>query len=291
MSFSLRCPICHSSIQVLESATCANGHLFVVDGGTINFLGNSHSNPLDGHLVFDHACEKGGQILRLDNYVIPWLRNLNDLSNLRVLDNGCGNGQSIKHLIDVGIDAYGVDPGQRTSQWSELNIGEHLFIADGTKLPFPNMTFDAIVSFGVIEHVGEGIASSRRAQDPYQQSYVNETIRVLKKGGRALIAAPNGAFPIDFWHAKHFGARLHRPYEHWMPTAPKVRRWAHNSPEPVSVRFLTPQDYLSFQRVKQHWYGRVLGGSMKAVLTVIDKHPSLSTSIFNPFLIAEITRL
>jgi SAM-dependent methyltransferase len=166
-----------------------------------------------------------------------------------------------------------------------------LFIADGTQLPFPDESFDVVLSFGVIEHLGEGIAASRKGQDPYKERYIHEVARVLKPKGRALIGAPNGAFPIDFWHTTRHGVRFHRPYEHWMPNSFAMRRWAGDSPIPLSIRFMPPGGYFAFQRVRQHWYGRVFGRAMQTALSAIDRRPKLSASALNPILVAELCRL
>ncbi len=50
---------------------------------------------------------------------------------------------------------------------------------DGTKIPFPAGTFDAVGSFTVIEHVEDPAAALR------------EMIRVLKPGGTIVTACPN----------------------------------------------------------------------------------------------------
>jgi SAM-dependent methyltransferase len=288
LSIALRCPECSSPIELATEPTCADGHTFKATDGIVDFIG---ARPYDANLPVDHCGEAAGLRARVQNYILPWLEKMGSPAALTVLDDGCGNGEAVKNLVDCGVDAYGIDAGQRSSQWAVHNIPDRLFIADGTKLPFSDQTFDGVISSGVIEHIGEGVAADRRGQDPYKQRYIDEIIRVLKPGGRALVAAPNGAFPIDFWHPVWHGMRLHRPYETWLPNAFATRRWVRNSPVPTAVRFLPPGGFLAFQRVREYWYGRAFGRAVQTALSMIDRFPALSPSVANPVLIAELRRL
>ena len=73
---------------------------------------------------------------------------------------------------------------------------------DGSQLPFPDQSFDLVVSFAVIEHVGS------RAQ---QRAFVDELCRV---GKQVYITTPNRWFPVEF--------HCILPLVHWLP--PKVFR-------------------------------------------------------------------
>jgi hypothetical protein len=68
---------------------------------------------------------------------------------------------------------------------------------DGSRLPFPDRSFDLVVSFAVIEHVGS------RAQ---QRAFVRELCRV---GRTCFITTPNRWYPIEF----HTALLL----VHWLP--------------------------------------------------------------------------
>lgn len=70
--------------------------------------------------------------------------------------------------------------------------------ADGSTLPFRDESFDLVVSFAVIEHVG-----SRADQD----AFVSELCRV---GRSCFIATPNRWYPIEFHTAF--------PFLHWLPS-------------------------------------------------------------------------
>ena len=69
--------------------------------------------------------------------------------------------------------------------------------SDGLSLPFPDKSFDLVVSFAVIEHVGS------RTQ---QKAFVRELCRV---GKTCCITTPNRWYPVEFHTAV--------PLIHWFP--------------------------------------------------------------------------
>jgi len=100
-----------------------------------------------------------------------WL-DLGDAS--RVLDVGCGDGTTVRVLADKGVEAVGVD--LRPSPWPE---GPSFVLGDGSCLPFRDGSFDAVGSFTVLEHL----------TDP--ERFIRESVRVLRPGGRIVVASPN----------------------------------------------------------------------------------------------------
>ncbi len=68
---------------------------------------------------------------------------------------------------------------------------------DGLRLPFPDKSFDLVVSFAVIEHVG-----SREDQ----RAFIHELCRVSRT---CFITTPNRWYPIEFHTAL--------PLIHWLP--------------------------------------------------------------------------
>ena len=67
------------------------------------------------------------------------------------------------------------------------------------QLPFPDKSFDLVVSFAVIEHVGS------RAQ---QKEFLHELARV---GRSVYLTTPNRWFPIEFHTVM--------PLVHWLPAS------------------------------------------------------------------------
>jgi SAM-dependent methyltransferase len=81
----------------------------------------------------------------------------------RILDFGCGNGQSVEILLNMGYDAYGVDIydwWHRDDYWDksylpDSHVTERLQRIDEANysIPFPTADFDFCISDQVMEHV------------------------------------------------------------------------------------------------------------------------------------------
>lgn len=293
------CPACRSELHSTESgACCSTGHGFPRLYSTVDFLGGNEASDTHLEISIDHSSEASSAEWRVKNYLIPNLEAmLGGTPAYKVLDDGCGVGTVVTELARAGMDAYGIDPGSRVREWESSGIADRLFRADGASLPFRDATFDAVVSSGVLEHLGEPLPWPERL--PTQVGYIREALRVLKPGGVAIMAAPNGAHPIDYWHSRKLKAvedttspmRLHLPYERWMPNARRVRRWVAASGYEAEVTFLSPEDYLAFERVRRHWAGRLFTSTMRAIFRAITRHPALAGSVVNPWLVVSIRRL
>lgn len=91
-----------------------------------------------------------------------------------VLDFGCGQGDLVRSLQDLGVRAQGCD--------FEANLGAAEYLRpiseDPYRLPFPNDSFAFVISTSVFEH----------AQDA--ETCMGEIHRVLRPGGTAVHAFP-----------------------------------------------------------------------------------------------------
>lgn len=97
--------------------------------------------------------------------------------------------------------------------------------ADGLNLPFPDQSFDLVVSFAVIEHAG------RRYQ---QKAFLEELCRV---GKSVYLTTPNRWFPIEFHTVM--------PLVHWLP--PKWFRFILNL---LGKRFYAKEENLNLLSAK-----------------------------------------
>lgn len=101
----------------------------------------------------------------------------------RILDAGAGEQQYRKfcsHLRYVSQDFAQYKPeavksGLQMPQW---NYGKLDIVCDITKIPEPDGSFDAVISFEVLEHV----------PDPVK--VIQELSRLVRNGGRLLLSAP-----------------------------------------------------------------------------------------------------
>lgn len=128
-----------------------------------------------------------------------WLFN-----GVSVLDVGAGQGGCLLELLDRGADAVGIEPGAEFAALARLRLGEaghdpaRLRNVAGETLPFPDCSFDYVISLQVLEHV----------RDP--AAIVSEMLRVLKPGGRCYLACENY---LSF-REQHYRVR-------WLPLLPK----------------------------------------------------------------------
>lgn len=123
------------------------------------------------------------------------IRDYTSLEGRRVLDIGCGIGTYVTKFAQHGANAFGIDVAfDRVQKGHSLKLAQAL----SEQVPFPDSTFDMALLHEVIEHV----------QDDRQT--VAEAVRIVRKGGRVLIFAPNRGWPFEthgfFWRGKyHFG--------------------------------------------------------------------------------------
>eukprot|EP00288_Rhodomonas_lens_P018422 CAMPEP_0177699118 /NCGR_PEP_ID=MMETSP0484_2-20121128/5417_1 /TAXON_ID=354590 /ORGANISM="Rhodomonas lens, Strain RHODO" /LENGTH=298 /DNA_ID=CAMNT_0019210283 /DNA_START=140 /DNA_END=1036 /DNA_ORIENTATION=+ len=103
----------------------------------------------------------------------------------RVLDVGCGVGGSSRHIArkfpDAQITGVTLSPtqcesAQKRSEAVGLADRTNFQVADALKLPFEDATFDLLWSLESGEHM------------PRKEEWLTECLRVLKPGGRLLIA-------------------------------------------------------------------------------------------------------
>jgi 2-polyprenyl-3-methyl-5-hydroxy-6-metoxy-1,4-benzoquinol methylase len=117
---------------------------------------------------------------------------------VRVLDIGCGFGQSLGYYEARGCDAYGVEVDENIRRVAEkfgFKVDVGVFNPDIYEPAF----FDYVTMAQVIEHVADPVAT------------LKGLAKVLKPGGVAVLSTPNS----NGWGAKVFKTRWinwHAPY-------------------------------------------------------------------------------
>lgn len=144
----------------------------------------------------------------------------------RALVNGCGVGLYLRALQNSVPEVHGMDIEGEHLRAAARNVPDApLNLSQGEQLPYPDGSFDLILSHEVLEHVED----DRRA--------ASEIARVLRVGGRAAIFVPNRLYPFEthghYWQGDYrFG---NTPLINYLPTsmrnqlAPHVRAYTHRS--------------------------------------------------------------
>ena len=97
----------------------------------------------------------------------------------RLLDVGCGKGDLLARLIRRGWNGEGLEVDAEAAQSARAQQGLEVHEGEMENHRFPDHSFDAITMNHVIEHVHDPI------------SLIQECLRVLKPGGRMVLATPN----------------------------------------------------------------------------------------------------
>lgn len=113
----------------------------------------------------------------------------------KVLDIACGAGYGSDYLARTAKSVYGgdIDPGTIEYCKTKYHRGNLQYqIMDIRDIPFPENTFDAIVSFETIEHVEEW------------EKFLVEINRVVLPSGRLIISTPLGGPCGNHFHLSYF---------------------------------------------------------------------------------------
>jgi SAM-dependent methyltransferase len=120
----------------------------------------------------------------------------------RILDAGCGNGRYSRFLLrhadpDAVLTSFDLSPRMLNRARSRLRSPRvsHA-VADLTRLPYAEASFDAVVCGWVLEHL------------PDPRPGLRELARVLQRGGKLLLLSTEdtltGAMCSRLWHCRTY---------------------------------------------------------------------------------------
>jgi ubiquinone/menaquinone biosynthesis C-methylase UbiE len=118
--------------------------------------------------------------------------------NLTLLDAACGDG-TLKYYLSDRHAYIGVDFSSRVITRARRYHEGTFFCADLNRLPFPNNSFDAVVSLQSLSHL------------THPENALAEIARLLKPEGKIFLSVPNHQSLKYRWqgitsvHTQHFG--------------------------------------------------------------------------------------
>ena len=139
-----------------------------------------------------------------------------------VLDNGCGIGRYLERLAPNAERAIGLEfDFDRAAEASGRPL--EILSGRGEQLPFPDDSFDLMLSHEVVEHVDDDRAA------------VAEMVRALRPpdgeapGGRLVLFVPNRGYPFEthgiFWRGEYRYGNI--PFVSYLPRAVRDRLAPH----------------------------------------------------------------
>ena len=139
-------------------------------------------------------------------------------SGARVLDLCCGQGNVTEALLNLGLDAVGVDFSPKMLDFARRRVPTGNFVeADAEDLIFDDAEFDAVVcNFGLI-HV------------PDQPRALAEIRRVLKPGGRFAMTAWSGPDVSPAFRIFYGSVQEHGSPDVTMPEGPNFHQFANEA--------------------------------------------------------------
>jgi SAM-dependent methyltransferase len=190
------CPDCGLALELRPHNRCSCGFT-IPDGAPLNMRPQS---PQQRRFSFHVASSAREDLARMDvtrpavtydgpqavrdstelfSAAKPWLPR-----GARLLDLGCGPRDQATPAAYLGLDYVGID-------FDSPNADLH---ADAHAIPFQNESFDAVVSYAVVEHL----------YNPFVA--VADVARVLRRGGIFFGAVSQGEpFHDSYFHHTPFG--------------------------------------------------------------------------------------
>lgn len=174
------------------------------------------------------------------------LKSIGAPTGPRILDYGCGAGETVGSLADAGFDAYGFDI------LDYVNVpSNRISIGNPGRLPYPDGYFDMIFSDQVFEH----------AQD--QDVVFAELHRITRPGGVHLHVIPakwqivephiyvplGGLIRFRWWYRLWATVGIRNEFQHDLPSREVAERNFHYAHEGLN--------YVSTWRYRRLW--RALG--------------------------------
>jgi SAM-dependent methyltransferase len=138
------------------------------------------------------------------DFLLHWQRY--GVADQAVVEIGCGAGRLTKHMATYFREVHALDVSEDMIAYARRNIEQenvHFVVVDGTQIPSPSASVNAVFSAQVFQHLDKPIDV---------ENYLREIARVLVPGGTMMIHIPVFAWPIG---AGDWVKRLHGLGRRW----------------------------------------------------------------------------
>ncbi|MED1412070.1 MULTISPECIES: class I SAM-dependent methyltransferase [Bacillus] len=213
------------------------------------------------------------------NAHISWreaINNIVDVQDKRIIDIGCGGGIYTKELALMGAsNVIGLDFSKEILQAAKENCSSFPNISfihgDAHNIPFPDETFDIVISRAVIHHL----------QDI--PTFLSEVSRILKKDGMLILQDRTIEDCIIPGSPEHIRGYFFSVFPKLIETEAKRR------PKTTTIQHLLQKHSLQAFPIQTQWEVRKIHDSVEALLQ--DLSPRTGRSILHELTDNELSQL
>lgn len=195
----------------------------------------------------------------------------------KMLENGCGVGMYVARLARYVDKIFGLEyefdrAVEANEKVRQQHSNAYIIRAAGERLPYPAESFDLVLSHEVLEHVRDDKVA------------VQEIVRTLKTGGRAIIFVPNRGYPFEthgiYWRGAYRFGNI--PLVNYLPRslrdrlAPHVRVYSKRDLarlfEGLPVRYIERTIIFgAYDNIIARW--PTMGKALRAALQTLESTP------------------
>ncbi|TKJ17342.1 hypothetical protein CEE44_02295 [Candidatus Woesearchaeota archaeon B3_Woes] len=117
-------------------------------------------------------------ILTYKKKLIKHIVNQYKKNNPKILDVGCGMGDSLKFCENYSNKLYGIDISKSRINYASKKVKAQFKVGYITKLPYQSNFFDIVIIMRTLQHI---------IDNNHRKKVISEIFRVTKKGGIILI--------------------------------------------------------------------------------------------------------
>ena len=171
---------------------------------------------------------------------------------LRILNVGCSDGEYDRQLSVNFKQTFGIDINRDDILSAKNYAKKNNFytLADGSRIPFQDNIFDAVICIDVLEHI------------PNEKKVLSEIYRVMKKNATLVLTVPHNRYP---WTYDPINAFL-KPFGKHLP----IGIWAFGHTHLYEIKTLEKKiTEIGFRVEKREYLNHSLAGIFENYLSSI----------------------